>query len=151
MRENKKGGALSKVQKLKRRLSQSFGKLGKKVRLQSSANELSLGCVIPASWSPLGARFTQPRDHSLADPCICTVRNRIFYNSDVSPVGERSQKSGNRNARRKKVCRTKEARIFTKGSYRRFVSALLFFDQHFNGETRVGGGCVILATMVHSS
>lgn len=32
MRENKRGGALSKVQKLKKRLSQSFGKLGKNVR-----------------------------------------------------------------------------------------------------------------------
>ncbi len=29
MREKQKGGALSKVQKLKKRLSQSFGKLGK--------------------------------------------------------------------------------------------------------------------------
>ena len=36
-----------------------------------SAKEWSLGCVIPASWPPLaaGVRFTQPRDHSLADPC----------------------------------------------------------------------------------
>ena len=39
--------------------------------LQGSAKEWSLGCVIPASWLPLaaGARFTQPRDHCLADPC----------------------------------------------------------------------------------
>ena len=31
----------------------------------------SLGGVIPASWHPLatGERFTQPRNHSLADPC----------------------------------------------------------------------------------
>ena len=38
--------------------------------IQGSAKEWSLGCVIPASWPPLaaGARFTQPRDHSLADP-----------------------------------------------------------------------------------
>ena len=38
--------------------------------LQGSAKEWSLGCVIPASWSPLsaGVRFTQPRDHSLDDP-----------------------------------------------------------------------------------
>ena len=35
---------------------------------------ISLGCVIPASLPPLatGARFTQPRDHSLADPCKLT-------------------------------------------------------------------------------
>ena len=33
--------------------------------------EWSLGCVNPASWLPLaaGARFTQPRDHSFAQPC----------------------------------------------------------------------------------
>ena len=39
--------------------------------IQGSAEEWSLGCVIPASWLPLatGACFTQPRDHSLADPC----------------------------------------------------------------------------------
>ena len=39
--------------------------------IQGSAKEWSLGCVIPASWLPLaaGARFTQPRDHSLANPC----------------------------------------------------------------------------------
>ena len=38
---------------------------------QGSAKEWSLGCVIPAYWPPLaaGARFTQPRAHSLADPC----------------------------------------------------------------------------------
>ena len=42
------------------------------LHLQGSAKEWSLGCVIPASWPPLaaGARFTQPRDHSLAGPCI---------------------------------------------------------------------------------
>ena len=40
--------------------------------IQGSAKEWSLGCVIPASWSPLaaGAHFTQTRDHSLADPCM---------------------------------------------------------------------------------
>ena len=39
--------------------------------VQGSAKEWSLGCVIPASRPPLsaGARFTQPRDHSLANPC----------------------------------------------------------------------------------
>ena len=39
--------------------------------LQGSAKERSLGCVIPGSWLPLaaGARFTQPRDHSLANHC----------------------------------------------------------------------------------
>ena len=39
--------------------------------VQGLAKKLSLGCVIPAPWSALaaGARFTQPRDHSLADPC----------------------------------------------------------------------------------
>ena len=74
----------------------------------------------------------------------------ILQYSGVLPEAKVSQRSGNRSARRK-VFRTKEVKIFTKGSYRRFVSALLFFDQHFNGETRVGGGCVILATMVHSS
>ena len=41
-------------------------------KIQGSAKEWSLGCVIPASWSPLAtvARFTQPRDHYLADPCV---------------------------------------------------------------------------------
>ena len=34
--------------------------------------------MIPASWLPLaaGARFTQPRDHSLADPCTCNILKR---------------------------------------------------------------------------
>ena len=43
------------------------------IKLQGSAKEWSLGCVIPASWLPLaaGARFMQPRVHSLADPCTC--------------------------------------------------------------------------------
>ena len=40
MRENKRGGALSKVQKLKKRLSQSFGKLGK-----NSKNKKERGCM----------------------------------------------------------------------------------------------------------
>ena len=49
------------------------------LHLQGSAKEWSLGCVIPASWPPLaaGARFTHPRDHSLADPCI-----RILWTSN---------------------------------------------------------------------
>ena len=40
--------------------------------VQGSAKERSLGYVIHASWLPLaaGARFTQPLDHSLADPCM---------------------------------------------------------------------------------
>ena len=39
--------------------------------VQGSAKEWSLGCVIPASWSPLAAEahFTQPRDNFLPDPC----------------------------------------------------------------------------------
>ena len=43
----------------------------KEIYVQGSAEERSLGCVIPASRPPLaaGARFTQPRDHSLTDPC----------------------------------------------------------------------------------
>ena len=44
--------------------------------LQEWAKERFLGCVIPAFWLPLaaGARFTQPRDHSLADPCSSSCR-----------------------------------------------------------------------------
>ena len=40
-------------------------------KLQESAKEWSLGCVIPASWTPLvaGTRFTLSRDHPLAEPC----------------------------------------------------------------------------------
>ena len=40
--------------------------------MQGSAKEWFLGFVIPASWLPLtaGARFTQPRQHSLANPCV---------------------------------------------------------------------------------
>ena len=40
MRENKRGGALSKVQRLKKRLSQSFGKLGKNTK-----NKKERGCI----------------------------------------------------------------------------------------------------------
>ena len=42
--------------------------------VQGSAREWSLGCVIPTSWPQLAAeaRFTQPRDHSLAIG-ICVV------------------------------------------------------------------------------
>ena len=40
--------------------------------LMQSAKVWSLGCVNPASWLPLSEahEFTQPRDHSVADPCI---------------------------------------------------------------------------------
>ena len=39
---------------------------------EGSAKEWCLGCVILVYRPPLAARarFTQPRDHSLADPCI---------------------------------------------------------------------------------
>ena len=39
--------------------------------IQGSATEWSLGCVIPASWLTVaeGGHFTQPRDHSFAQPC----------------------------------------------------------------------------------
>ena len=39
------------------------------------AKQWSLGCVIPASWLPLapGARFTLPRDHSLAHPSTSQI------------------------------------------------------------------------------
>ena len=44
--------------------------------MQGSTKEWSLGCELPASWSPLaaGARFTQPRDHS---PCMCAALVQI--------------------------------------------------------------------------
>ena len=41
------------------------------ISVQGSAKRWSLGCVNSASWLPLdaGGGFTQPRDHSLAQPC----------------------------------------------------------------------------------
>ena len=49
-------------------------------QIQGSAKEWLLGSVIPVSWPPLAARarFTQPRDPSLADPCIAPRRNGPF-------------------------------------------------------------------------
>ena len=43
----------------------------KVVKVQGWAKEWSLGCVNPASWLPVavGHKFTQPRDHSFAQPC----------------------------------------------------------------------------------
>ena len=43
--------------------------------LQGSAKECSLGCVNsrPAARGSLEARFTQPRDHSSAEPCKSTL------------------------------------------------------------------------------
>ena len=51
----------------------SLGRVLKGSRVQGWAKEWSLGCVIPASWTPLaaGARFMQSRDHFVADPCGC--------------------------------------------------------------------------------
>ena len=50
--------------------------------VQGSAKEWSRGYVIHASWLPLaaGARFTQPRAYSLADPCthVLTLKEAIF-------------------------------------------------------------------------
>ena len=48
------------------------------LQIQGSAEEWSLGCVIPASWTPLaaGARFTQPR--TLADSCRLLASASIF-------------------------------------------------------------------------
>ena len=45
--------------------------LPNKLNIQGWTKEWSLGCVIPASWLLLavGARFTQPRDHSFNLPC----------------------------------------------------------------------------------
>ena len=58
-----------------------------KYQLQRSAKKWSLGCMIPASWPPLaaGARFTQPRDHSLADPCMMydAFRAHILSQAEV--------------------------------------------------------------------
>ena len=65
--------------------------------VQSWAKEWSLGCVNPASGLPLamgGVKFTQPRDYSLAHPCISTdiseskrdvSDGRICYLIHISP------------------------------------------------------------------
>ena len=55
--------------------------------VQGSAKEWSPpGCVFPASWLPLvaGARFTQPTDHPLADPCIPDLTKIIDIRSKVN-------------------------------------------------------------------
>ena len=46
--------------------------------VQGWAKERSLGCVNTASWLPLATRleFTQPRDHSFAQPCIINQRRQ---------------------------------------------------------------------------
>ena len=51
MRENKRGGALSKVQRLKKRLSQSFGKLGKNKKERGCIQKLCLKLVLSIQMS----------------------------------------------------------------------------------------------------
>ena len=61
-------------------------------RVQGSAKEWSLGCAIPASYLPLaaGTCFTQPRDHSLADPCKSRSRRPISpAEQDLTKLGGR--------------------------------------------------------------
>ena len=55
-------------------------------RLQKSAKELFLGCVNPASWPAAGARFTQPREHSLADICTMNVKIAVERGLCLSAV-----------------------------------------------------------------
>ena len=44
----------------------------------------------PASWPPLaaGARFTQPRDHSFAQPCIYLVVDRRNTHLEIREKGK---------------------------------------------------------------
>ena len=54
--------------------------------IQESANELALGCMIPAYWPLLATaeHFTQPRVNSLADPCTVSIyANTLVCNCDV--------------------------------------------------------------------
>ena len=53
--------------------------------LRGAAKKWAIGCVIPASWPLLaaGARFTQPRDRSLADPCIWCTYLSYHFSCDV--------------------------------------------------------------------
>ena len=57
--------------------------------LQGSAKEWSLGCVkrAPAARGGQDAGITQPRDHSLADPCIAKQYILFFqlYNPHSGP------------------------------------------------------------------
>ena len=70
MRENKRGGALSKVQKLKKRLSQSFGKLGKKERGYSRES-------MPETW-----------------PCVLSIQmSNSESGNQMSAVEQRSRNS----------------------------------------------------------
>ena len=45
------------------------------INYRAWAKEWSLGCVNPVFWLSLaaGREFTQPRDHSFAQPCTCPI------------------------------------------------------------------------------
>ena len=47
--------------------------------IKNWAKQWSLGWVNPASWLPLaaGGEYTQPRDHSFAQPCICLAQSQL--------------------------------------------------------------------------
>ena len=108
MRENKKGGALSKVQKLKKRLSQSFGKLGKKQ-----------GNMAHFVW--------------VQNPWALSNFEGVFACGPRTKSEKRKSKC--QTPEGKSVCRTKGQKIFTKESYL-FVSVPPFFDQHFTIQRR---------------
>ena len=65
--------------------------------IQGSAKEWSLGCVITASWPPLavGARFTQPRDHSLLKPCSCIYRDFQKVEFAMTNIGRQKKRISN--------------------------------------------------------
>ena len=58
---------------------------------KGSAKEWSLGGVkrAPAAEGGQNAENTQPRDHSSADPCTCTIHNKTF----TKPVSSSSKLS----------------------------------------------------------
>ena len=61
---------------------------------QGFTKEWSLGCMIPVSWSPLvaGALSTQPRDHSIADPCTIVSNFATRSNKPMQKSVERAER-----------------------------------------------------------
>ena len=88
MRDNKKSGPLSKVQKLKKRLSQSFGKLGKRIALYAIVVSLWHGDNPPHNKPPRKESLSHFISHFSfgAGKKLCTVPDDDDFVADFASV-----------------------------------------------------------------